>query len=60
MITLSLATQKTEAPLPITDVDGKPLDIHLKLGWVPLAHALGKRAEEETDAPEPVPATGQD
>lgn len=54
MIAGSLATQKVEAARPITDVDGQPLDVTLKLGWLPLRHALGKRAEEETDAPVPV------
>lgn len=55
MISVSLATQKSNQPLPITDVDGKPLDTSLKLGILPIKHAMnlsyGEEIEEE-DSPE--------
>lgn len=51
MIVVSLATQKQNAPMPITDVDGKPLDtnpFHF-LGWMPIKDALRKLRPEEYD-----------
>lgn len=61
MIGFSLATQKRDAPLPITDVDGKLLDVSLKLGILPLKHALSMKYGEEADAPAAVPPkTGGD
>lgn len=51
MIVVSLATQKQNAPMPITDVDGNPLDtnpFHF-LGWMPIKDALRKLRPEEYD-----------
>lgn len=51
MIVVSLATQKQDAPKPITDVDGKPLDtnpFHF-IGWMPIKDALRKLRPEEYD-----------
>ncbi|HEX2979594.1 MAG TPA: sodium:solute symporter family protein [Anaerolineaceae bacterium] len=51
MVVVALATQKVNKPLPITDVDGKPLDVSLKLGILPLKHALRAKDDVELDAP---------
>lgn len=53
MVVVALATQKVNKPLPITDVDGKPLDVSLKLGILPLKHALRAKDDVELDAPAP-------
>lgn len=47
MVVVSLATQKRCPPLPLTDVDGNPLDTRLKLGFLPLWDALRKLKPEE-------------
>lgn len=36
MIGVSLLTQKSDPPLPLTDVDGKPLELDRRLGVVPI------------------------
>lgn len=49
MVTVSLLTQKQDAPKPITDVDGQPMDtnpIHY-LGTTPIKDALRKLRPEE-------------
>jgi hypothetical protein len=51
MIVVSLATQKQNPPMDITDVDGKPLDtnpFHF-YGVLPLKDALRKLRPEEYD-----------
>ncbi|MFZ5878278.1 MAG: sodium:solute symporter family protein [Chloroflexota bacterium] len=51
MIVISLATQKQDPPMPITDVDGKELDtnpFHF-LGITPIKDALRKLRPEEYD-----------
>jgi SSS family transporter len=51
MIVVSLATQKQDAPKPITDVDGKPMDTNpvRYLGFTPIKDALRKLRPEEYD-----------
>ncbi len=51
MVVVSLATQKQDAPKPITDVDGKPLDTNPfhYLGIIPIKDALRKLRPEEYD-----------
>lgn len=51
MVVVSLATQKQDAPKPITDVDGKPLDTNPFnfLGVLPIKDALRKLRPEEYD-----------
>jgi Na+/proline symporter len=63
MIFVSLATQKINAPKPITDYFGKPLVSNFKnnVGWLPLWDALRKLRKDEEDELEteekmPVPA----
>jgi hypothetical protein len=49
IIVVSLATQKQDPPMPITDVDGKPLDtnpLHF-YGIMPIKDALRKLRPEE-------------
>jgi SSS family transporter len=51
MIVVSLSTQKADAPKPITDVDGAPMDtnpFHF-LGIMPIKDALRKLRPEEYD-----------
>lgn len=50
-IVVSLFTQKLDPPKPITDIDGKPLDISLKniFGWIKIKDALRKLRKEEYD-----------
>ena len=61
MVGVSLATQKVDAPKPITDIDGNEFDTHPlhNLGWMPLRDALRKLRPEETGEVEtrPAPAT---
>jgi len=51
MVLVSLATQKMDAPKPITDIDGKPFDTNPfhNLGTLPLRDALRKMRPEEYD-----------
>ncbi len=51
MVVVSLATQKKDAPKPITDVDGKLMDTNPVnyLGLVPIRDALRKLRPEELD-----------
>jgi hypothetical protein len=51
MIVVSLATQKQDAPKPITDVDGKALDTNpfRFIGIMPIKDALRKLRPEEYD-----------
>jgi solute:Na+ symporter, SSS family len=46
VVLVSLATQKIDAPKPITDVDGKVLEMNRRLGWLPLKDALRSRKDE--------------
>ncbi|MCX8063432.1 MAG: hypothetical protein N3D16_12700, partial [Anaerolineales bacterium] len=46
-IVVSLATQKVDAPMQLTDVDGNPLELKLQLGWLSLKDAIWGKAEEE-------------
>ncbi len=39
---VTLVTQKSEPPLPLTDVDGNPLALENRLGWVSLWSVLSK------------------
>jgi Na+/proline symporter len=51
MVVVSLATQKKDAPKPITDVDGKLMDTNPVnyLGLIPIRDALRKLRPEELD-----------
>ena len=51
MVVFSLATQKRDAPMPITDVDGKAMDTNPfhNLGLTPIRDALRKLRPEEYD-----------
>jgi SSS family transporter len=51
MIVVSLATQKTDPPKPITDIDGKSLDTNPfhNIGIVPLKDAIRKLRPEEKE-----------
>ena len=42
MVVVTLLTQKSEPPLPLTDVDGKPLALDNRLGWVSMWSVLSK------------------
>ena len=42
MVVVTLVTQKSEPPLPLTDVDGNPLALENRLGWVSLWSVLSK------------------
>jgi solute:Na+ symporter, SSS family len=55
VVVVSYATQKRDVPKELTDVDGNPLPLKKRLGWLPLKDALGKPKTEEELAPEPVP-----
>jgi solute:Na+ symporter, SSS family len=54
VVVVSYATQKRDVPKELTDVDGNPLPLKKRLGWLPLKDALGKPKTEEELAPEPV------
>jgi hypothetical protein len=54
VVAVSYATQKRDVPKELTDVDGNPLPLTKRLGWLPLKDALGKPKEEELE-PELVP-----
>jgi solute:Na+ symporter, SSS family len=57
VVGVSLATQKADKPKPITDVDGKLMDMNRRLGWLSLKDALfPKPAPEEEPEPELAPA----
>jgi hypothetical protein len=57
VVGVSLATQKADKPKPITDVDGKLMDMNRRLGWLPLKDALfPKPVPEEAPEPELAPA----
>jgi SSS family transporter len=51
MVVVSLATQKSDPPKPITDVDGKVFDTNPfhNIGWIPLKDALRKLRPDEYD-----------
>jgi len=51
MVVVSLATQKQDAPKPITDVDGKEFDVNPlhHIGILPIKDALRKLRPEEYD-----------
>jgi solute:Na+ symporter, SSS family len=53
VVTVSLLTQKVDVPKQLTDVDGRPLAMTRRIGWLPLKDALGKGAEVEEPAPIP-------
>jgi Na+/proline symporter len=50
MIVVSLATQKSDPPLPITDVDGNPMPFKDRLGILPLRDALRAKEDEPAEA----------
>jgi solute:Na+ symporter, SSS family len=54
VVAVSYATQKRDVPKELTDVDGNPLPLTKRLGWLPLKDALGKPKEEELE-PELMP-----
>jgi SSS family transporter len=57
VVGVSLATQKADKPKPITDVDGKLMEMKGRLGWLPLKDALfPKPVPEEQPEPELAPA----
>lgn len=47
MVCVSLLTQRRDPPRPIVDVEGQPLPLQNRLGWLPLREALHS-AEEVT------------
>ena len=51
MVVVSLATQKSDPPKPITDIDGQPLDTNPfhHIGLMPIKDALRKLRPEERD-----------
>ena len=49
VVVVSFATQKRDVPKELTDVDGNPLALKKRLGWLPLKDALGKPKEEEME-----------
>ncbi len=51
MVAVSLLTQKVDAPLPLTDVDGNPLALTRRLGLLPLKDALRLPREEPEAEP---------
>ena len=54
VVVVSYATQKRDVPKELTDVDGNPLALKKRLGWLPLKDALGKPKPEELE-PELMP-----
>jgi SSS family transporter len=62
MVAVSLATQKVDAPKPITDIDGNLFDTHPlhNLGWLPLRDAVRKLRPEEEEQVETAPAPATD
>lgn len=57
IVVVSLATQKSDPPLPLRDVDGQYLAYHKRLGLLSLKEAIfGKPEEEKKGGAEPSPA----
>ncbi len=56
VVVVSYATQKRDVPKELTDVDGRPLALKKRLGWLPLKDALGKPKPEEEAEPGLAPA----
>ncbi|MBN1149035.1 MAG: sodium:solute symporter family protein [Anaerolineales bacterium] len=50
VIVVSLLTQKRDAPMPVTDIDGNPLHMKNRLGLLPLKEALFGKSQEEQAA----------
>lgn len=47
VVVISLLTQKADAPIPLTDVDGNPLVMKKRLGILPLKDALDLSIKED-------------
>ncbi|RCK76151.1 MAG: putative sodium-solute symporter [Anaerolineae bacterium] len=48
-VVVSLATQKSDPPMQLTDVDGNPLELKLQLGILSLKEAIWGKPEEEAE-----------
>jgi SSS family transporter len=48
-VVVSLATQKSDPPMQLTDVDGNPLDLKKRLGLLSLKEAIWGQPEEEME-----------
>jgi solute:Na+ symporter, SSS family len=53
VVAVSLLTQKSDVPKTLTDVDGRPLAMRGRLGWLSVKDAFGKTKEEEVPIPAP-------
>jgi SSS family transporter len=52
VIGVSLATQKRDVPLPLADVDNRPMAFRNRLGILPLRNALRRMTPQELEAEE--------
>ena len=48
-VVVSLATQKSDPAMQLTDVDGNPLELKLQLGLLSLKEAIWGKPEEEAE-----------